>query len=136
MTNRWIEFVKKWASDNNLSYGCALSKPEMKEAYRKENPKINKLPKGVSKLQESKPNEDVKSKVTYPNLKIIIPEPEPEPEPKKSKKIQLIIEEDEPIKKSRGRPKKHMTAEDLYKSKLESNKLRRREKASIKKIKS
>ena len=32
--NRWTDFVKKWASDNDTSYGCALSKPECSQAYR------------------------------------------------------------------------------------------------------
>jgi len=85
MPNRWIEFVKKWSSDNNVSYGCALTKPEMKEAYHKANPKKVKMPKRVAKLEESKPPTDVKSKMTFPNLKI---------SPQKKK---LIIEEDDDV---------------------------------------
>jgi hypothetical protein len=34
MANRWTEWVKKWASDNNTTYGCALSNPKCKEEYR------------------------------------------------------------------------------------------------------
>lgn len=34
MTNRWIEFVKDFANRNNLSYGCALGNPKLKEEYR------------------------------------------------------------------------------------------------------
>jgi hypothetical protein len=33
MTNRWIEYVKKFAKDNNLSYGCALSDPNLRKGY-------------------------------------------------------------------------------------------------------
>ena len=100
MPNRWITFVKQWASDHNLAYGCALSKPELKAAYNKEYPKAIKLPKGVKKLEESKPPADVKSKVTYPNLKIRIPEEQAAAaKNKKVKKakpnIKLVIEEDE-----------------------------------------
>lgn len=32
--NRWTNWVKEFASKNNLSYGCALSTPECKEEYR------------------------------------------------------------------------------------------------------
>ena len=35
MTNPWVEHVKKYAKDNNLSYGCALSTPECKNTYKK-----------------------------------------------------------------------------------------------------
>ncbi len=123
MTNRWIEFVKKWSSDNNTTYGCALTKPEMKAEYHKMYPKKVKLPKGVAKLEESKPPEDVKSKVTYPNLKIRIPPPQEE-------NIRFEIEEQ--VKPKRGRTQKYMTAEEQYKAKLESNKQKRREKAAAK----
>jgi hypothetical protein len=33
---RWTDFVKDYASDHKISYGCALSKKECSEAYRKE----------------------------------------------------------------------------------------------------
>lgn len=125
MPNRWITFVKNWASSNNIAYGCALSKPELKAAYNKEYPKAIKLPKGVKKLEESKPPADVKSKATYPNLKIRIPE--------EQENIQFDIEEmDKKAKK--GRPKKYVTDEDKYKAKLESNKLKRREARAAKKV--
>ena len=128
MPNRWITFAKKWASDNNFSYGCALSKPELKEAYHKMYPKNNKLPKGVAKLQESRPPTDVKSKMTFPNLKIVIPPQEEEQAYEPSPPHSPII-----VKKARGRPQKHMTDEEKYKAKLESNKQKRREKAAAKK---
>jgi hypothetical protein len=38
MVNAWVSFVKKWASDNNMSYGCALSKPECSQSYRATRP--------------------------------------------------------------------------------------------------
>lgn len=127
MPNRWIEFVKKWASEHNTSYGCALTKPEMKEAYHKENPKKVKMPKRVAKLQESKPPADVKSKMTFPNLKIVT-----QPVEQEQENIQFEIEEMDK-KAKRGRPQKHMTDEDKYKARLESNKQKRREKAAAKK---
>jgi hypothetical protein len=37
--SKWTDFVKKWASEKNVSYGCALSKPQCSADYRKKNPK-------------------------------------------------------------------------------------------------
>lgn len=34
MPNKWTEWVKKWASDNNTTYGCALSNPKCRDDYR------------------------------------------------------------------------------------------------------
>jgi len=34
MPNKWIEHVKAFAAKNNLSYGCAISKPECKSSYQ------------------------------------------------------------------------------------------------------
>jgi hypothetical protein len=45
MPNKWTTFVKEWAAKNNLSYGCAMTKPECKDEYRKANPKPIKTPK-------------------------------------------------------------------------------------------
>jgi hypothetical protein len=133
MPNRWITFVKKWSSENNVAYGCALSKPEMKAEYNKLYPKVVKVKrKGVAKLEESRPPTDVKSKVTYPNLTIRIPPVEQEQD-----NIQFDIQEmdDEPQPRSKkGRPTKYMTQEEKYKAKLESNKQKRREKAAAKKV--
>lgn len=33
MPNRWIEHVKKFARENGLSYGCAMSNPNLKDGY-------------------------------------------------------------------------------------------------------
>lgn len=43
--NKWTTFVKEWAAKNNLSYGCAMTKPECKDEYRKANPKPIKITK-------------------------------------------------------------------------------------------
>ena len=39
--NAWIQHVKKYATDNNLSYACALSTPNCRETYR---PPVNYTP--------------------------------------------------------------------------------------------
>ena len=36
MTNSWIEHIRKYAKDNNLSYACALSTPQCKNTYNKQ----------------------------------------------------------------------------------------------------
>ena len=33
MPNKWVEHVRKFAKDNNLSYGCALSDPNLRKGY-------------------------------------------------------------------------------------------------------
>ena len=52
MANKWIEHIKKWAKDNNSTYGCALSNPKCKEDYKKskEEPKQEWKPKGGEKV--------------------------------------------------------------------------------------
>ena len=35
MVNRWVEFVRQWSSANNVSYMCAVSMPEMRNAYHR-----------------------------------------------------------------------------------------------------
>lgn len=39
MTNKWVEFVKKWAADHNQTYMCAATKTKCRDAYNKANPK-------------------------------------------------------------------------------------------------
>ena len=34
MPNKWVEHVRQFSKDNQLSYGCALSTPACKEAYK------------------------------------------------------------------------------------------------------
>ena len=46
MANSWIEFVKKYAAENNLSYACALSSAGCKEAYARTpnyTPQLNRI---------------------------------------------------------------------------------------------
>ena len=48
MVNAWIEFVKKYASENGLSYACALSTPACKASYQQQQttnykPQLNRI---------------------------------------------------------------------------------------------
>jgi hypothetical protein len=41
MANKWVEFVKKWSKKKGMTYGCALSQPQLKIDYRKAYPTKN-----------------------------------------------------------------------------------------------
>ena len=46
MANSWIEHVRKYASDNSISYACALSSPGCKESYQPTpnyTPQLNRI---------------------------------------------------------------------------------------------
>jgi hypothetical protein len=94
-TNKWVNFVKQFSKDNNLSYACALSTPECKDSYRAKY--------GVSKKLTKKQNlekmgaEDMDA----PNIKLVVKEK------KKRKPKELVIEE-EPIMEIevKAKPKK------------------------------
>jgi hypothetical protein len=90
MPNRWVDHVKKFAADNNLSYGCALSKPECKETYRAKYGVTKKLTKkqniemmGAEDFRSKMVATQDKKKKVLASLPKPKPEPEPEPEPKK-----------------------------------------------------
>jgi len=100
MPNRWITFVKQWASSNNIAYGCALSKPEMKAAYHKEYPKAIKLPKGV------RPPADVKSKMTFRNLAIRIPEDNEADDNDYDSQADTVVMDDDEVSFVPAEPKK------------------------------
>ena len=53
MTNKWVEFVKKWAKKHNQTYMCAASKQKCRDAYHAANPK-NKTQKKRMSLSASK----------------------------------------------------------------------------------
>lgn len=59
MPSKWIEFVKKWAKDNNITYGRAMSQPECKNAYHKESPSTPKPVKQEDKLPDIKRTDPV-----------------------------------------------------------------------------
>jgi hypothetical protein len=106
MPNRWTQFVREWADDNNMSYGCALSKPECKNDYHRKY-----LTKKYEKSQQPKEVEQMGAEDINVAKK-----------PKKQKEkqnIRLIIEEDEPATKKKGRKPKYATDEERKKAKRE-----------------
>ena len=51
-SNAWVEHIKKYAKDNNVSYGCALSLPDCKNSCKKTKESKTK----ESKIKETKPH--------------------------------------------------------------------------------
>ena len=58
MPNRWVEHVKEFARKNNISYGCALSDPNLKKGYIPIGDKRRK----PEKLEIAVPDTSVKPK--------------------------------------------------------------------------
>ena len=52
MPNEWVNFLKKYAQENNISYGCAIA--EASPAYRKMKAEQNKKKTGNYKNQKEK----------------------------------------------------------------------------------
>lgn len=81
MPSRWIDFVKDWSSKHSISYGCALSDPDMKEEYHKKYNTSKYQKKVMSREMEQMGKEDInvsKKKKTK----------------KPKKKYNLVIEDD------------------------------------------
>jgi hypothetical protein len=113
MVSQWILHIKDYAQRHNLSYGCALSKPECRAEYRE------KYPKPLTKKQQKEKAEaeaEAKARAEAEAEAKAKAEAEAEAKAKQSK---------------RGRKPKYATEEEKYKAKLESNKLKRREQAEI-----
>ena len=102
MPNRWTQFVREWADSNNMSYGCALSKPECKSAYHKKY-----LTKKYEKEQQPKEMEQMGTEDINVSKK-----------PKDKENIRLVMQEIETQKK-RGRKPKYASEEDRKKAKRE-----------------
>lgn len=49
MPNKWVEYVRSYANQNNLSYACALSQPACKEGYRAKFGVAKKVPQKVER---------------------------------------------------------------------------------------
>lgn len=106
MPNRWIEFVKKWAEKHELTYGCALSQPQLKTDYRKMYPtkKQEKENQALEMLQMKGQDKKKKKKKQRPELVIVGDEDKEQAENLMmsgqdqnvaKKKPDLIIEENE-----------------------------------------
>jgi hypothetical protein len=80
MPNRWVDHVKSFATQNNLSYACALSTPDCKETYRAKYGVSKKLTKkqNIEKMAAEDRN--------APNIQLVVKE-------KKKRRPTLKLEE-------------------------------------------
>jgi len=83
MPNRWVDHVKSFAAQNNLSYGCALSTPACKETYRAKYGVTKKLTKKQNIQKMGAEDFDA------PNIKMVVKEKK-----KRKPTPELVIEED------------------------------------------
>lgn len=137
MPSRWIEFIKQWARDHGISYGCALSDKNMNAAYHKtyNTGKYRNDTSSQLSYQTAMEDYEVKPKPKKPKRKLIIVDeeeileaPKPKkyirkldrklilegstPKPKQPKRM-LIIEEDEPAPKpKKAKPKRQLIIEE------------------------
>jgi hypothetical protein len=58
MPNEWVNFLKKYAQENNISYGCAIS--QASPAYRKMKAEQNQKKQVIIRVKKQKniDNED------------------------------------------------------------------------------
>jgi hypothetical protein len=156
MANAWVEHIRKYAKDNNMTYACALTDANCKGSYKKApKPLTQKKERELMGAEEPTGKANKKSrhkeKVVALKSKMLktqaiqgIPD-----------KANQIIEtakmgaEDKPAeenikmtiteKKKRGRPAKYATAEEAKKAKtaktIESNKRKAEEKKKAKEAK-
>jgi len=59
MANAWVEHVRKFASKNGISYGCAVSDPECKASYHKQKARNAKKTRTPAQETEGMGGEDV-----------------------------------------------------------------------------
>jgi len=59
MANSWVEHVRKFASKNGISYGCAVSDPECKASYHKQKARNAKKTRTPAQEMEGMGGEDV-----------------------------------------------------------------------------
>ena len=79
MPNRWVEHIRKFAKDNNMTYSCALSDPKIRDGYIPAPKKGKKGTKAVDfeKLEQAFPS-------TEPKPKNVVIQARPVPAPAKA----------------------------------------------------
>jgi hypothetical protein len=59
MANRWIEFVKKYANENNISYTCAMCEIKTKGLYKPLNKQETKEDIKTIKIKQQKAKKEI-----------------------------------------------------------------------------
>ena len=69
-SNAWVEYVKKYALENNIAYGCALSHKGLSDDYKNKKPiaKYN-VSNDLDKLHEEYRKKGYDLKVSVAKLK-------------------------------------------------------------------
>jgi hypothetical protein len=120
--NPWVAFVKEYSKNNNISYGCAISKPECKEQYYKK--------KDFSKNKSKQHKENITALSSKLNKKIVENQLV-ESMGMKQEDINVDIPKESKVKSKRGRPVKYSSVEEKKAMKLQqtlrSNKKKREE---------
>jgi hypothetical protein len=57
MPNAWVEHVRQYASNNDLSYACALSTPDCRETYQRPENYTRQLNRIATLLRNNRRNE-------------------------------------------------------------------------------
>lgn len=74
MVNAWVEFVRKYSKDHNISYGCAISKPDCKEQYHSKTRKLADLNANTPKILSSQKSSQLKDALSnIKRTKIVAP---------------------------------------------------------------
>jgi len=75
MANAWVEFVRKYSKDHNISYGCAVSKPECKSQYHagKKNAMAEKQQEKTPSLLSSKKTSQMREALSNMKRTKIVP---------------------------------------------------------------
>lgn len=59
MANRWVEFVKKYANENNISYTCAMCEIKTKGLYKPLEKKEKKVDTKTIKIKKQKAKKEI-----------------------------------------------------------------------------
>lgn len=54
MSNKWVQHVQQYAKENNITYSCALSHPDIKKGYEPVIKKTSKEKKAELTIQNDK----------------------------------------------------------------------------------
>lgn len=85
MSNPWVQHVKAFAKTNKLSYGCAMTNPNVRDGY---------TPVAKSRKQKAEPVKAPVKAPAKPKKKLVVIEPTPKPKPAPKSKPRPIPEFD------------------------------------------
>ena len=60
MTNKWVEHVREEAKRLNISYGCAMSRDDVKKKYKTKDATASKVQAVFDKIKKDRKNKNLK----------------------------------------------------------------------------